>query len=117
MKLTIGKSVIFWFLALVLIGAGIGAFSFSRLRKIRTNAVEITTDCLPGEAASGDIQLEVADLDRLVLRHVAAESKTEKDALAGELAKKREELNKLFDDYEKTVHDAKDRELFTALQT
>ncbi len=117
MKMTIGKRVIFGFSALVLLGVGVGAFSYARLRTIRECTEDICTDCLPGEAVAGDIQLEVADTDRLTLRHLAAETKAEKDAVRAEVAKKREEVEKLFADYDKTINDDKDRELFTGLST
>jgi hypothetical protein len=60
MNMTIGKRVIFGFTTLVILGIGIGVFTYNRLVKIRANAVSITTDALPGEGVSGDIQLDVA---------------------------------------------------------
>ena len=115
MKLTIGKRVIFGFTTLVILGVGIGIFSHQKLRKIRANAESITSDALPGEGLAGDIQLLVANKDRLLLQHIASESKADKDTLDGEITSECNKLDKLYHDYEGTIFQARDRELFTAL--
>ncbi len=107
---TIGKRITFGFgtvLVLVVILAVTSAIS---LRSIRQDLALVTEDSLPGITAMGQIENLVGVIQRDVLRHMLATKAEDKKAQEDDMEVKKEEIKKVIDDYEKTIHLAEDRQ-------
>src|SRR4051812_39881516 len=115
MKLTIGKRIILGFVAAVLITAGIGTFAYSRFIAVDAQAKIIDSDCLPGEALAGSIEVFVRENYSLALRHLLADDKAEIDRVEADQQTLRESVNKALKDYQGTINDDADQKCFDAI--
>ena len=116
MRLTIGKRIVLGFTACILITAGLGTFTFTRLSAIEGHTTLITADCLPGVAASGKIESIVQQNRALLLEHVIADDPKEMGDVEARMAKAVADGDKVFSAYEPTITRDEDRRLFNAMK-
>ena len=112
---TIGKRLMFGFGVIVVIVSGLGIYAASQLRVIKAAADRIVIDSLPGTALSGTILARVKDNLSDTLEHLTADEGEAMQAIEARMAVAREEITKHLADYEKTITQPDDRELFDAL--
>lgn len=113
----IGTRIMAGFLAVILITVVLGGFAYTQLRTIAANSDKITKDSLPGLQLIGQIRNTVAVNLNLLLQHVIASDASEMRQLEADMGTLRQQITKLFDDYETTITSAKDRELFEVLKS
>jgi hypothetical protein len=100
------------FAAVLAIAGALGIFAYTRLVQINADAKVITANCLPGVFKAEEIQKGAQENLILVARHILAKDKADMDAIETEIGKVKTHLDKLQEDYEGTIIQAKDRELF-----
>lgn len=113
---TIGKRIVTGFACLLAITAVLGLFARVRIAAIQAQSERITEDCLPGIYLIGKIEATVARLDGHLGEHVNAADQAEKESADKELKRLAEDLDQLVVDYEKTIVESRDRELFEQLK-
>jgi methyl-accepting chemotaxis protein len=104
------------FAVVILIAAALGIFAFSRLVSIGTAATRITADSMPGLYLAGELQNAVQLRFELLLEHVVATNKSEKDRLAVQINEATTKMNAFLDGYQKTIYTDKDRQSFNAAE-
>jgi methyl-accepting chemotaxis protein len=115
MKMTIAKRIILGFAATVLITAGLGAFTYSRLRAIQADTQSVATDSLPGLSTIAQAAT-TQRLNALDLLRCAVSEKSKTAAIEKELNDGTAQLTQLLNDYEKTVTRQDEREMFEELK-
>ena len=108
-KLYLGFGII------LVIVASLGAFTYSRLLQIETSAKIITTDCMPGVYTISAMSGLLKDNLRFVLTAVYDEPSigSMQEAIKDNVSK----MDKMTQDYEATITQPKDRELFNNIKT
>ncbi|MDB6035959.1 MAG: chemotaxis protein, partial [Verrucomicrobiales bacterium] len=103
------------FFTVVLIAAALGAFAYFRLTQIKESSDAITMDNMPGiilvDKAKGLIDREM----ELAARHMLCTEKPEMERVEKEMAENRTETAKTLEQYQATIFEARDRELFNAI--
>jgi len=113
---TIGKRVAMGFVAVLLIIAGLGAYSVSRLFRIQEQSNVVVGDCLPGMYLAGQIEVLVKDNYMHTLRHTVASTPEAKAAVEADMKATRERITEILASYEKTITVEEDRKLFDAMK-
>jgi methyl-accepting chemotaxis protein len=113
---TIGKRIIFGFATVLVLVVILAVTSALSLRSIRKSLVMVTEDSLPGITAIGEIDGLINEIQIDVLRHMLAAKAEDKKALEDGLDAKKQEIQKVMDEYEKTIHLDEDRLNFKKLQ-
>jgi methyl-accepting chemotaxis protein len=109
---TIAKRIIFGFALLLGIAATFGLFAYSRLVAIAHASNRITTDCLPGVYAIGQIEsLNLANF-ALLHRQVLITNVTGRAALDARMKVNSDKMTALYADYEATITLPEDRRLY-----
>ena len=109
-KLFVGFGLVFTLLA------GLGFYTKWQLSKIDQAAHQITDDSLPGTYLIGQITILTQERHRLLRDHLFASSSSEMARIEAENLKIQDEVSRLIASYEKTIHQPKDRELFSSMQ-
>ncbi len=109
---TIGKRLMFGFGLVVVIVSGLGVYSVSQLRVVDAAASRIVNDSLPGTALSGQILAHVKNNLAYTLEHLTSDDVKDMEVVEANVAQTRENINKELEDYEKTITQPDDRELF-----
>ena len=117
MKMTIGKRVIVGFATCVIVTATLGAFAYSRLVGVAKNADVIVGDCMPGIKYAGEIETCMLANNGRLYKHLLAESAQETSQIESAMAKTSALQTEMMKQYEATINDDKDRELFQATTT
>jgi methyl-accepting chemotaxis protein len=84
---------------------------------IDTGTTQITEDSLPSIYLTGQIQAVSQLRLRLLLQHLSATDKAEKERLAAQIQDATTKVNALLDTYEKTIKEDRDRQLFSAIKS
>ena len=113
---TIARRLIAGFGAVVVVTAALGVFQVTTLRKLGGLSKSITEDAIPGMVEMATIEAAALENAALVMEHTANEDPARFPVIEKKMADVSARANKAFEDYEKTVFDPKDRELFDALQ-
>jgi methyl-accepting chemotaxis protein len=108
----IGQRIAAGFAAVILISMTLGLFAYSRLNVIDRDASRITQKSLPTVYSIGQILINVASEYNLVLQHVLANDKGEKERIAADIRDIRSRNAKERAGYEKLIDTEKGRELF-----
>jgi hypothetical protein len=98
------------------ITAGLGIFAGTRLVAVDHWSKKITQDALPGVTIFGDIRTKSREAVTLVMEHSATDDGHRQNGIEARLAAVDQEVEKLSADYEKTIFDPRDRELFEAFK-
>jgi methyl-accepting chemotaxis protein len=106
---TIGRRITAGFAAVIGIAALLGAFAYTRLTVIQTQATRITADSLPGLYVSAQLESAVLASHGLILRHVITSSDAQMDRLESEIKAADARVDRLMSDYESTITTAVDR--------
>jgi methyl-accepting chemotaxis protein len=114
---TVGKRIVVAFLALIVVIAALGAFSYARLIQIRSAAFQIANEALPGIHLITKVESAAKENFITILKHVASTSSEEKTELEKVLKETRETISKNLKDFEKIATKGPRRELFDAIQT
>lgn len=112
---TIGKRITFGFATLITITLVLGLFAQNRLAHIKQESAIITVDCIPGMYTVGQIESNIKDNWALLLQHIVADSKKDKDAIEAKMTEESAHLDQVYVAYEKTITTQRDRELFGAV--
>ena len=115
--MTIGKRIVLGFSAILLITLALWVFALTRVAAIDRHATEITRDCLPGMRDIGAIAALVRDNYAGTLEQVISTNKAVTEALEIKRKEVSEAVEKALKDYDATIFQARDRELFEALKT
>ena len=113
---TIGKRVGTGIAVILLLFAGVGAASFVLLREVKKNVNLILGDALPGVTLAGEIKANVSEIELDVFRHVLAKSPEDKKAFEEKIDGLKQTIEGEMGDYEKTITQPADRELFGQLK-
>ncbi|HVX84753.1 MAG TPA: methyl-accepting chemotaxis protein [Phycisphaerae bacterium] len=112
MNLTIGKRITLGFASIVLITAGLGAFTLYKLSAISASEVSLASDSMPGLKSiltiSAQERLNVSNVQLAMMLTDAGEIAKQEEAVKAGGA----ELTKEFEGYEATITTAEDRRLF-----
>jgi methyl-accepting chemotaxis protein/methyl-accepting chemotaxis protein-1 (serine sensor receptor) len=110
--MTIGKKISLACVALVALTIILGSVSIWSLGRINSQVTLLSTDALPGTASSARLETLMMQQRLLVLRHMLMENSEQmsqaESALADGMSKFQAEMGA----YEKTITQARDRELF-----
>ena len=116
MSMTIGKRIILGFSLAVIITGALGAFVYTRLMTIDTEARVATVDALPGTALMGDITSGIEINYTRLLAHAMTESPERIKDLDAKITKTSQETSDNYKKYESTITQPEDRKLFEELQ-
>lgn len=116
MHFTIGKRIIAGFVAAVLVTAGLGAFTLTRMQDVERNLRIVTEDALPGVTYSGQISSISRQAGTLLILHIEADSKEATAKLEQQLNETTDQINKSYQDYEKQINTDEDRQNFSRLK-
>jgi methyl-accepting chemotaxis protein len=86
------------------------------LQQANRSVDSLTSDSLPGLAAIAQIQRNAGEIQITVLRELLPHAAEASQAHLQTIAKLRDDNNRLLEEYEKTIFDPRDRELFTAVR-
>ncbi len=103
MKLTIGKRVTIGYALVVVITLFLGIFALMRLNENGRLSDSIVDDAIPGTYSSGQIQVMTQKNLSLLLRHIVADSISQKDEIEKEFLEVKIRLDKLMADYEPKI--------------
>jgi len=115
-NLTIGKRIAFGFAAVLVLVAILATAAVLSLRTIHKTLPMITEDSMPGMAIMSDIESLAGENKANLLRHLMATTPEEKKSLEARIIQDTQAINKLFADYEKTIHLDVDRQNFKKLE-
>ena len=115
-NLTIAHKIIFGFGLTLLITAALGLFASMRLTTVRGYSNKITEDNLPGVYEISKAESLIRENMLALMRQMYAKDKSEVAQFDKQMAQIREDLDATYNGYEKTIFDARDRELFDALK-
>ncbi|MDB6036422.1 MAG: chemotaxis protein [Verrucomicrobiales bacterium] len=113
---TIGKRVVFGFIAVILIGVAVSMFAYLRLTTIRANADSLAKDSFPGQVTMGEILLLAQHEMVILLQHIPSADTNDLARFESQLITNRERRDQLFKDYEKTLFTDPDRALFEKIK-
>jgi methyl-accepting chemotaxis protein len=109
---TIGKRVTSGFVAILAILAII-AFSLSiLLKQIKAHQQDVLNDALPGISAAGQVKYLACEIQLSLSRAVSAKSADDRKKFEDEVKAQTGQIQKVLDDYEKTIARTEDREQF-----
>jgi methyl-accepting chemotaxis protein len=114
---TIGKRLISGFGVVLAITTALGGFAAVRMTTLRDRAASITEDALPGIIAIDRTMLLASNNSTNLMHHIASDDDKKMAEIEKEMAAVSEATAKALADYEKTIREPKDRELFTAIGT
>ena len=113
--MTIGKRITVGFVAVVLITAGLGAFTYSRLRAISVSSTSVLTDSLPGIKQILTLSILQHENETNLIKHINSNDVKEMDQIEMEIKAVAEKMQATSQDYEKTIFTDEDRRLFDAV--
>ncbi len=113
---TIGKRVVSGFAAILTLVIIVAVTSTICLRGIRSNLSKITEGSIPGATAIAEINNLIQDIHITLMRHMMATKAEDKKAFEAAIESRKQEIQKAFDDYEKTIRIDEDRQNFKKLQ-
>jgi len=100
------------FASVVMIAGLLGGFAYNRLIAIQENADHVAKDNLPGIADIGRAHVLVGRNLMLASKHVLAQDTAEMERIEADFEVTRNGITKLMEDYEKTITNPRDREMF-----
>ena len=113
--MTIGKRIVLGFTALLLLTAGLGAFTFIRLGQIKESATTVTEDAMPGTYYSAQIEIAMrtnnARAGRIAMQTDPAVIASLEAAMKETSAKQDQYMKS----YEATIKTDEDRRLFASI--
>ncbi len=113
---TIKKRIIVGFATVLALVTSLAITSFFMFRQIRAESDFLDNDALPGMEAMTEINNTVGDIQIKVLRTILAKTGEERKKFEDEIAARRAEIQKQMEDYDKTITQAEDREMFKILE-
>jgi methyl-accepting chemotaxis protein len=114
---TIGKRIVSGFAIVLLIIMALGAFVLLRLTSVQHDTDTILTGCLPGVYEIGLLQASVRNAQSQVYQHILAPDANAMARLDTEIIASQNSVTKIYADYEKTVLDPEDRQLFDKMKS
>jgi len=113
---TIKKRIIAGFATILVLVAILAVAAYALLHQIKTEASFMKTDALPGLTAMAEIKGQVAEIQIKVLRTILANTPEDRTKFEGEITAMRADILRIMDDYEKSIHQADDRDMFKQLE-
>jgi methyl-accepting chemotaxis protein len=112
---TIGRRLVTGFSLVLAITIALGGFAATRIITIRDRVRSITDDALPGIVSIDAVMLTAAANEANVLHHIASDDDKRMADAEKEIEATNDEATKHLGEYEKSIYQAKDRELFNAI--
>jgi len=94
----------------------LGLYTRTQLKGINVAAHRITNDTLPGGYLIAQYRILTQERKLVLRNHLSETSPLEMNRLESENRLIQERIGKIISDYEKTIHEPRNRELFAALQ-
>jgi methyl-accepting chemotaxis protein WspA len=114
---TVRTRIIAAFLVMILIIVALAVFTLGRLKSIRDQATDISTDSMPGLVAMAEIDSRVQLSGTLTLMHSASSlDAVELKQLDDQIEANGRRIEALMKEYEPTIHESQDRQMFQAVQ-
>jgi methyl-accepting chemotaxis protein len=108
---TLGKRIATGFASMIIIALAGGAFAYTRLVTIMGQSDRMTKLSLPTVELVSKAQRNAKDYDKIVYKHIGAVDKEDITRLEAELSADTADNNKVYDELDKLITDAKGREL------
>ncbi|PWT98944.1 MAG: hypothetical protein C5B51_28180 [Terriglobia bacterium] len=115
-QLTIGKRIGILSAALLMFCMAVGVVALYGFASIDGTMITLTTDAMPGLAASGEIATSISRFRGNTWRHVSASNAEQMAKTEAEMEELKRLIGKQMADYDATIHKADDRANFTALR-
>lgn len=112
----IGVRITAGFGAVIMIALILGGFAYSQFGVVEKSSNRVGDDSLPGVFLVGQIQANMQRQTVLLMEHVVSSDKDEMARIESEIQTLRSRTATIFNDYDKTIVQAKDRELFEAIK-
>src|ERR1700733_7660672 len=116
---TIGKRIIFGFVAISLIAASIGVFAFIQLRNINAFSSKITSESLPGMYLAGQLAEKIEIYghrnDTLVLKNLLSQDDDQKKKFDAQVQTNLVMLAQAAGEYGNSIHDPQELRLFKTI--
>lgn len=109
---TIKKRIIIGFAVVLGLFSLVAATTFFLLKQVKGHQEDLTGDALPGITVSGQVKYLVCEIELSILRHITTKSSEEKKAFQADIDAKAAEIQKDFDEYQKTISRTEDREQY-----
>ena len=113
----IGTRIAGGFTAVTVIVLMLGAFAYQQLGVISASSKRITDDSLPGVYYIGQIKAQTLQRYVILQQLIATSNPKEAAQLEAESTQLQAAITELLNNYEKTIHLDKDRQLFEAMKT
>lgn len=94
----------------------LGLFSWMQLKRIDRSALVLTDDAIPGGYLIGQIRILTLERKSLVETHVISNRRDQLAVLETENNEVKQKIDKALSDYERTIHSARDREVFERMK-
>jgi methyl-accepting chemotaxis protein len=114
---TIGKRLIFGFVAVITVSIILGVFAYLRLVSINNAVDDIAGDTLPGLAKVEQLATLSRDIRSFLQEHVATERPEEKAQFDKEISTVAAKYDGILKEYEKTVATDEERKLLDGIKT
>jgi methyl-accepting chemotaxis protein len=112
---TIGKRITLGFTVILALVAIVAVTSVLLLHRIKAQEEAMTSDALPGITAAGEAKYLTAEIELGVLRHIAAKTPQEKNTFQSEINTQLAQIQKVFENYQKSIVRGEDRDQFNRL--
>jgi methyl-accepting chemotaxis protein len=109
---TIGKRVTFGFAAILTILLVVAAVSFELLSQIKKHQQDVIDHALPAIATAGQIKYLVCEIELNISRQINAKTPEAQKKADSQIVELQGEVQKVLDDYEKTISRPEDRDEF-----
>ncbi len=114
-NLTVRSRIILGFSAVILIIAGLTGLAYRSLLHIQDETGAMATDSLPGLGFMTQIETAAVEDYSLVQKHVLSEDRQQEQALESQLQTSESKIDDVLKQYEPTINDATDRDLYNQL--
>jgi len=116
-SMTIGKRITLGFASVIIIALALGGFAYTRLVTISHQSDRIAKQAIPSLELVFRAQKNAKDYDRLVYKHIGSESKEDMAVLEAALHADTIDNDKVYEELDKLIADAKGRTLFDQVKT
>ncbi|MEO7424853.1 MAG: MCP four helix bundle domain-containing protein, partial [Fibrobacteria bacterium] len=115
--LSLSAKLYLGFGAVLLISGALGLYAYVKLSTIKVLEHQITKECMPAVHQAGVIGTLAGTNNTLVLEHILAETKPEKDAIEAKIKDLKGKIDAAMDTYDKTITNEVDRKKLEAVKS
>jgi methyl-accepting chemotaxis protein len=114
--MTIGKRITLGFAAIVVLTVALGIFAYTRVIVLNKEMQIVANDCLPGAIYSGKIESLVRRGMLLSVQHILSDTDQKMAGYEEDIKANAKDLDESFKQYEATITQDEERQLFASLQ-